>query len=92
MVGGNEHAVVTAELTAYLRRAGVPVGAPADPPGPWAPTLGGPVTEAVAAWQRLGERYECAVVQAMSGDPGLVNEGLATLTGLGAVATVPAVG
>jgi hypothetical protein len=85
-------AVVAAELTAYLRRAGVPVDAPADPPGPWAATLDGPVGEAVAAWQRLGERYECAVVQATSGDAGLVDEGLATLDRLGAVATLPAVG
>jgi DNA-binding SARP family transcriptional activator len=85
-------AVVAAELTAYLRRAGVPVDAPADPPGPWAATLDGPVGEAVAAWQRLGERYECAVVQATSGDAGLVDEGLATLGRLGAVATLPAVG
>jgi hypothetical protein len=83
---------VAAELTAYLRRAGVPATEPADPPGPWAPTLAGRTTEAVAAWRHLGERYECAVVQATSGDSALVDEGLAALEALGALATIPAVG
>jgi hypothetical protein len=46
----------------------------------------------VAAWTHIGERYECAVVQAMSGDAELVDVGLATLADLGAVATIPAVG
>jgi hypothetical protein len=83
---------VAAELTAYLRRAGVPAADPADPPGPWEPTLAGRSSEAVAAWRDLGERYECAVVQATSGDADLVAEGLASLEALGALATIPAVG
>jgi hypothetical protein len=86
------HAGVAAELTAYLRRAGVPLAAPPDPPGPWAPTLEGRTAVAVAAWERIGERYERAVVQARSGDRRQRDEGLAALARLGAVATVPAVG
>ena len=85
------YAVVAAELTAYLRRAGVPVTAPPDPPGPWAPTLAGRTAEAVAAWARIGERYERAVVQSGSGDTRQRDEGLKTLVDLGAVATIPAV-
>jgi len=85
------YAVVAAELTAYLRRAEVPVAAPPDPPGPWAPTLAGRTAEAVAAWGRLGERYERAVVRAGSADPAQRDEGLKTLVDLGAVATIPAV-
>jgi DNA-binding SARP family transcriptional activator len=91
-VDGERFAVVAAELTAYLRRAGVPVADPADPPGPWAPTLHGPAQDAVAAWTHVGEHYERAVVQAMSGQPELVEIGLASLTELGALATIPAVG
>ena len=85
------YAGVAAELTAYLRRAGVPVAAPPDPPGPWAPTLAGRTAEAVAAWGRIGERYERAVVQTGSADPTQRDEGLKTLVDLGAVATIPAV-
>ena len=91
-VTGSGFAVVASELTAYLRRAGVPAPDPDDPPGPWAPTLAGRASEAVAAWGQVDERYERAVVQATSGDPALVDEGLATLAGLEAVATIPAVG
>ena len=83
---------VAAELTAYLRRADVPVPAPAEPPGPWAPTLAGRTTEAADAWARIGERYERAVVLAGSADPAQRDEGLAALVDLGAVATLPAVG
>jgi hypothetical protein len=85
------HVGVAAELTAYLRRAGVPVAAPPDPPGPWAPTLAGRTAEAVAAWARIGERYEGAVVQTGSTDAAQRDEGLKTLVALGAVATIPAV-
>ena len=90
-VADEGYAGVAAELTAYLRRAEVPVAAPADPPGPWAPTLAGRTTEAVTAWARLGERYERAVVLAGSADPAQRDEGLAALDELGAVATIPAV-
>jgi DNA-binding SARP family transcriptional activator len=83
---------VAAELTAYLRRADVPVPAPGEPPGPWAPTLAERPTEAAAAWARIGERYERAVVLAGSGDPAQRDEGLAALVDLGAVATLAAVG
>ena len=82
---------VAAELTAYLRRADVPVPAPPDPPGPWAPTLAGRTTEAAAAWARIGERYERAVVLAGSADPAQRDEGMEALVDLGAVATLPAV-
>jgi hypothetical protein len=82
---------VGAELTAYLRRADVPVPAPPEPPGPWAPTLAGRISEAADAWAQIGERYERAVVLASSADPAQRDEGLATLIELGAVATVPAV-
>lgn len=86
------HAVVAAELTAYLRRADVPVADPLEAPGPWAPTLAGLTGEAVEAWTRIGERYEAAVVRATSGDPADRDAGLAALVELGAVATIPAVG
>ena len=82
---------VAAELTAYLRRADVPVPAPPDPPGPWAPTLAGRTTEAAAAWARIGEHYERAVVLAGSADPAQRDEGVEALVDLGAVATLPAV-
>jgi hypothetical protein len=84
--------VVAAELTAYLRRAGIPAPDPADPPGPWEPTLAGRAADAVAGWTRLGERYECAVVQATSADAAMRAEGLKTLDHLGAAAAIPAVG
>src|SRR4051812_4887420 len=48
---------------AYLRRAGIDVPAPTDPPGPWAPTLAGRWHEAADAWTTPGERYEAAVVR-----------------------------
>jgi hypothetical protein len=85
------YTVVAAELAAYLRRAGVPMTAPPDPPGPWAPTLAGRTAEAVTAWAGIGERYERAVVQSGSGDTRQRDEGLKTLVDLGAVATIPAV-
>ena len=85
------YAVVAAELTAYLRRAGVPTAAPPDAPGPWAPTLAGRNTEAAAAWMRIGERYERAVVLAGSPDAAQRDEGLKHLVDLGAVATIQAV-
>jgi DNA-binding SARP family transcriptional activator len=85
------YAGVAAELTVYLRRAEVPVAAPPNAPGPWAPTLAGRTAEAVAAWARIGERYERAVLQAGSADTGQRDEGLKTLVDLGAVAAIPAV-
>ena len=91
-VGDAGFAVVAAELTAYLRRVGVPVVGPSDPPGPWASTLRDPASDAATAWRHVGERYECAVAKAPSSDSDLVAEGLATLTELRAVATIPAVG
>jgi hypothetical protein len=91
-VAAGGYAVIAAELTAYLRRADVPVAPPADPPGPWAPTLAGRTADAVAAWTGLGERYEAAVVQAGSTDAVLRKAGREALADLGAVATIPAVG
>jgi hypothetical protein len=85
------HFGVAAELAAYLGRAEVPVPAPPHPPGPWEPTLAGRTAEAAAAWARIGERYERAVVLSTSGEPGRREEGLRDLDALGAVATVPAV-
>jgi hypothetical protein len=83
---------IAAELAAYLRRADIEVTDPPDPPGPWAPTLAGSATEAAAAWARIGERYERAVVLACAADPAQVEGGLRALDDLGAVATIPAVG
>jgi hypothetical protein len=83
--------VTAAELTAYLRRADIPVTDPPHPPGPWAPTLAGRTADAVAAWSRVGERYEAAVVQATSTDASECDRGLETLAQLGAIATIPAV-
>ena len=50
-----------------------------------------PTADAVAAWARIGERYERAVVQAGAADPAQRDEGRKTLVDLGAVATIPAV-
>ena len=40
------HRSAQAELTAYLRRAGIDTPDPTDPPGPWAPTISGAWKEA----------------------------------------------
>jgi len=85
------HRTVHAELCAYLRRAGVVVPAPADPPGPWAPTLAGRWADAAAAWADLGERYEQALVLANAPDDRAREQGMRLLDQLGAVATGPAV-
>ncbi len=85
------HRAVHAELCAYLRRAGVDVLAPADPPGPWAPTLAGRWTDAAAAWAGLGERYEQAVVLATATDERARARGAHLLRDLGATATSQAV-
>jgi hypothetical protein len=82
---------VQAELCAYLRRAGIDVPAPTDPPGPWEPTLAGRWHEAADAWTALGERYEAAVVLATAPDPGARARGEDTLARLGAVGTLAAV-
>ena len=85
--------VVAAELTAYLRRAGVPVTAPPRPSGPWAPRVaGGRTTEAVAAWARMpGNATSERSSSPVAATPGQRDEGLKTLVDLGAVATIPAV-
>lgn len=82
---------VHAELCAYLRRAGIDVAGPDNPPGPWAPTLAGRWDEAAAAWATLGERYEQAVVLATAPDAEASSRGVRMLRELGAVATIPAV-
>jgi hypothetical protein len=85
------HTAIQAELCAYLRRAGHPVPAPADPPGPWAETLAGRWREAAAAWGTLGERYEQAVELAWSADDRARATGLTMLADLGATATLASV-
>ena len=91
LAGDAGHRSVHAELCAYLRRAGIDVPDPVDPPGPWAPTLAGRWSEAASAWAKLGERYEQAVVLATAPDRRARTQGLRMLEKLGAVATVPAV-
>ncbi len=89
LAGESGHTAIQAELCGYLRRAGHQVVAPADAPGPWAPALAGRWREAAAAWQALGERYEQAVEEALSaGDDQARAAGLATLSDLGATATL----
>ena len=66
--------------------------APADPPGPWAPTLAGRTAEAVAAWARSGSATSERSSRPVPVDPAQRDEGLKTLVDLGAVATIPAVG
>ncbi|MFC6155081.1 ATP-binding protein [Kribbella jiaozuonensis] len=85
------HRSVHAELAAYLRRAGIDVPAPIDPPGPWAPTLAGDWEKAADEWGRLGERYEQAVVLATAPDRTARARGLRQLRELGAVSTILAV-
>ena len=85
------HRSVRAELCAYLHRAGIEVGAELDAPGPWAPTLAGRWEEAAAAWARLGERYERAVVLATAPVGEARAEGILLLRTLGAAATIHAV-
>lgn len=84
------HQSLQAELCAYLARAGVLVSGPADPPGPWAPTLAGRWQEAAAAWAGLGERYEEAVVLATASNGPASARGRQLLRDLGAEATLVA--
>jgi hypothetical protein len=86
-----EHRSAQAELTAYLRRAGVDTPEPPAPPGPWAPTLSQHWREAAVAWAALGERYEEALVLAAAPDRAAKAKGLAILEELGAEATLTAV-
>jgi hypothetical protein len=60
-------------------------------PGPWAATLAGAWQEAAAAWGRLGDRYEQAVVLATAPDRQARAHGLLTLRELGAAGTTLAV-
>jgi hypothetical protein len=85
------HRSMHGELCAYLRRAGVDFPAPVNSPGPWATTLAGPWQEAAAAWARLGERYEQAVVLATAPDRQARASGLLMLRELGAAGTTLAV-
>jgi len=85
------HKSVQAELSGYLRRAGIEIPTPAHAPGPWEPTLSGLWEEAAAAWAALGERYEEAVVLATAPDDRASARGLHILRELGAVATLTAV-
>ena len=85
------HRSMHGELCTYLRRAGIDVPAPADVPGPWAATLAGPWQAAAAAWGRLGDRYEQAVVLATAPDRHARAHGLLTLRELGAAGTTLAV-
>jgi DNA-binding SARP family transcriptional activator/tetratricopeptide (TPR) repeat protein len=80
-----------AELTAYLRRAGIDTPDPTAPPGPWEPTIARRWQEAAAAWAVLGERYERALVLARAPDRAPRAEGLEILQALGARATLMAV-
>src|SRR3954447_4023209 len=89
--GGGGTGAVQAELCAYLRRAGIDVPAPVDPPGPWAPTLAGRWHEAAAVWTALGERYEAAAVLATASDHGARARGEDALGRLGALGTLAAV-
>jgi DNA-binding SARP family transcriptional activator len=81
------HTAMHAELCAYLRRAGHEVAGPAEPPGPWEPTLAGQAEAAAAAWLELGDRYEHAVELALSGGDRTAT-GIAVLNELGATATI----
>jgi tetratricopeptide (TPR) repeat protein len=85
------HRAAHGELVAYLVRAGIDVRAPIDVPGPWAATLAGDWEAAADAWERLGERYEQAVVLATSPDRTARARGQRRLRELGAVTTVLAV-
>jgi hypothetical protein len=67
------------------------VGDEVDAPGPWAPTLAGRWEEAAAAWAKLGERYERAVVLATAPAAQARAEGILVLRELGAAATLQAV-
>jgi hypothetical protein len=87
---GCGHTTTLGELAAYLRRAGLPSPDVATLPGPWAASVAGRVHEAAAAWARLGDRYEQAVELASAPDASATEEGLRTLAGLGARATVRA--
>jgi hypothetical protein len=91
MAEAAEHKSVHAELCVYLRRAGIDVTGPVNPPGPWAPTLAGDWKQAATAWAALGDRYEQAVVLATAPDRRAHAQGISMLRELGAVATLPAV-
>ncbi|MGZ4626753.1 MAG: ATP-binding protein, partial [Kineosporiaceae bacterium] len=90
LAAGAGHHAVHAELCAYLRRAGVEVPRPSHRPGPWAATLAGRWQDAAAAWSKLGERYEHAVVLATAPDREARARGQRLLESLGAVATMAA--
>jgi hypothetical protein len=85
------HASIQAELSCYLRRAGVDVPDPVRAPGPWAPTIAGDWDAAAAGWAALGERYEEAVVLATAPDLRARERGVQILVELGAAGTLLAV-
>ena len=77
-----------AELVTYLGRLGVDVDRPDDPSGPWRDTLHGRWRAAAVAWDRLGDRYEHALVLATAPDADARRRGSAVLTELGAKAVL----
>jgi DNA-binding winged helix-turn-helix (wHTH) protein/tetratricopeptide (TPR) repeat protein len=80
---------IAAELSRYLRWAGVDTGQVADAPEPWASGLRGDWQTAASLWQRRGEPYEEAL-ELVSGAEAAATRGIELLRSLGAEATIAA--
>jgi hypothetical protein len=80
---------IAAELSRYLRWAGVDTADVADAPEPWASGLRGDWQTAASLWQRRGEPYEEAL-ELVSGGAAGSSRGLELLRALGADAVITA--
>ena len=75
---------VVGEMSAWRRRAGLPTGAPAAVPEPFASELAGDWQRACAQWRELDAPYEAALALAESDDESAVRDALEHLQRLGA--------
>jgi tetratricopeptide (TPR) repeat protein len=82
---------IAAELSRYLRWAGVETADVPGAPEPWASGLRGDWHTAASLWQRRGEPYEEALELVSGGKTGSAR-GLELLASLGAEATLAALG
>jgi DNA-binding CsgD family transcriptional regulator/tetratricopeptide (TPR) repeat protein len=80
----------TWSLAIWLWRLGLDARLPSDPPEPYALEMTGGWQQAAAAWERLGRRYDAALVRVIHGDEAALREALTEFDGLGARTTAAA--